>query len=222
MKRRAALALACAAVALAAACGAPARGPVTVSVATVSPGSPVPTGTTTTAPAPAPAPATTATATASDPASPATTATASAELQAAATALGDQGRGDFADTWAALSVDGVNGRVLLYATSGDRARELIAAARSAHPETAAVEVRVALCPYTAAQELAAVDRIVEAQRTGQLLLEIYGVGPSGDGSGVVVHASAEAALARDFGRQLQSVAGTVPVRLVEGLRAIPA
>lgn len=199
MKRRAALALACAAVALAAACGAPAPGPFTVTVSTSdgSPGSASPAGT------------------------PAGTPTASAELQAAA-ALGDQGRGAFADTWAALAVDGANGRVLLYATSGDRARQLIAAARGAHPETAAVEVRVALCTYTAAQELAAVDRIVEAQRTGQILLDVYGVGPSGDGSGVVVHTSAEALQARDFVRQVQSAAGEVPVRLVEGPRAIPA
>ncbi|MEV4611016.1 hypothetical protein AB0K43_00235 [Kitasatospora sp. NPDC049258] len=150
------------------------------------------------------------------------TAAPPADLWGAASALGDQGRGEFADTWSALSLDGGRNRVLLYATDADRARQLVAAARRAHPETARVPVDVTVCGYSARDELAAAQRVMAAQGDGRIHLEVLGATPAADGTGILVHATAETLKSPAFARQVRAAAGEVPVRLVEGPRAVPA
>ncbi|MER8182269.1 hypothetical protein [Kitasatospora sp. NPDC094015] len=184
-------ALALTATALTAACAAPDRRPVTV--------------------------------TAVPPAANVTTATTAppADLWGAASALGDQGRGAFADVWSALSLDGARNRVLLYATDADRARQLVAAARLAHPETARIPVDVTVCAYSARQELAAAERVMAAGAAGRIGLEVLGATPTADGSGILVHATAETLGSPEFARQVRAAAGDVPARLMEGPRAVP-
>jgi len=154
--------------------------------------------------------------------SPSGTATASTKLQNAASALGEQGRGAFADIYGNLSVDGDHDRVVLYATDTNRAKDLIDAAHKAHPDTVGVEIGITACSYTAQAEQEAVQRIFAAQKTKPFPYEVYSAGITPDGSGVLVATSDEGAKSKDFAQRVQEAAGPVPVKVTSGPEPSPA
>ncbi|MFG3049954.1 hypothetical protein ACGFZP_03225 [Kitasatospora sp. NPDC048239] len=97
-------------------------------------------------------------------------------LQDLESALGEQGRTDFRDTFGTLALDTDGGRVLLYATDDVRARELVDGAARAHPgiETGRTAIRQAR--YARAVTDPAIDRIMAAATAGALPLPVYTAG----------------------------------------------
>ncbi|MGF1431794.1 hypothetical protein [Kitasatospora sp. LaBMicrA B282] len=154
--------------------------------------------------------------------SPTGTPSISVQVENAASALGEQGRGRFADIWGALALDGANNQVLLYATDVQRAEQMAEAARAAHPDTAGVGVKIIKCSHSAKDEHAAVERIIAAQQAKTLMFETYGASPAMDGSGIRVYTSAEGLRSPGFAKQVQDTAGPVPVTLVLGAKGVPA
>ncbi|MEV4557823.1 hypothetical protein AB0K51_12575 [Kitasatospora sp. NPDC049285] len=213
---RAPATLATAALATALACALTACGPTSNGTASIARATSPTLLSETTPTAPTPPPA--------SPTSPPASATPAvpAQLDVAAEALAEQGRGAFSDVWGALAVDGDGGRVVLYATDLRRGQELVDAARQAHPETTATPVEVRRCAYTAKAEQQATQRILDRQRTGGLPFPVFAVGPMADGSGVQVHASEQALGDAAFTRLVRQAAGEVPVSFQVSRPVIPA
>ena len=69
-------------------------------------------------------------------------------LSKIANALYRQGRGEFADTYSNIYVDVPGKQVTLYATSAARARQLIRAAKAAHPGIDTAVIKVVLASYS--------------------------------------------------------------------------
>src|SRR5690349_2042549 len=69
-------------------------------------------------------------------------------LDDVAQALGDQGRGAFGDVYTSIIVDTPPGQVSLYVTDGARGRQLVAAAKKAHPDIDDRLVRIVPARFT--------------------------------------------------------------------------
>ncbi|OKJ15838.1 hypothetical protein [Kitasatospora sp. CB01950] len=134
----------------------------------------------------------------------------------AASALGDLGYGAFRDVYGSVYVDAGHNRVVLYATDTGRATSMIAAAREAHPDTAGVNVEIVACAYTARAMSEASGKIMSAQQAEPFSYPVYSSGNGPEGNGVLVTTSAAGAASPEFARELQRVAGSVPVRVSVG------
>ncbi|MEV4611310.1 hypothetical protein AB0K43_01725 [Kitasatospora sp. NPDC049258] len=110
-----------------------------------------------------------------------------APLNAVANALGEQGRGRYADVYGNLSVD-ENGRtVTLYAIGAEQGRRIVAAAKAAHPEIDTSLVKVVVSPHTKKSLDAQVQQIIKAtSASGAADLEVYSVAVNPDSSGITV------------------------------------
>ncbi|MEV7119385.1 hypothetical protein [Kitasatospora griseola] len=200
MNRRAAVALplAAGAFALLTACGSAATGTPAVAVA---------------APPSAAPPAVSAP-------SAGTTPSIAVAVTDTASALGEQGRGEFGDIYGSLSVDARH--VVLYATDPVRARGMVEAAHRAHPDTAGVDVEIRACQYTARDQSRASAQVFAAQQRKPFSFPVFASGSSPDGTGIVVTTSEEGAKSPAFAREVQQAAGSVPVRVNAGSRASAA
>ncbi|MFD7640460.1 hypothetical protein ACFV4P_07390 [Kitasatospora sp. NPDC059795] len=134
----------------------------------------------------------------------------------AASALGDLGYGAFRDVYGSVYVDAGHNRVVLYATDTGRATSMIAAVREAHPDTAGVNVEIVACAYTARAMSEATGKIMSAQQAEPFSYPVYSSGNGPEGNGVLVTTSAAGAASPEFARELQRVAGSVPVRVSAG------
>ncbi|GGQ67418.1 hypothetical protein [Kitasatospora griseola] len=137
-----------------------------------------------------------------------------------ASALGEQGRGEFGDIYGSLSVDARH--VVLYATDPVRARSMVEAAHRAHPDTAGVDVEIRACQYTARDQSRASAQVFAAQQRKPFSFPVFASGSSPDGTGIVVTTSEEGAKSPAFAREVQQAAGSVPVRVNAGSRVSAA
>ena len=150
-------------------------------------------------------------ATAEPPAGTASTRSLTVQMQNALLALGRQGRGAYADTWGAFSIDLPNNRIILYATDPNRAGAMVDAAHRDSPDTAGVAVAIERCAFTSRDEHAAVDRVLEAGRKTPYPYPVDQAVPTLDGSGIVVYVPAAGVASTDLFQRLQTVASPVAI-----------
>ncbi|NUU25148.1 MAG: hypothetical protein HOV68_27145 [Streptomycetaceae bacterium] len=139
-----------------------------------------------------------------------------APLNDVAQALGEQGRGDFADVYGNLVVDEPARSVTLYATDTARAARLVAAAKAAHRGIDTSLVKVAPAAYTKRALHEQAEKIVAAAGTTSDGPAVYSAAVNPDASGVTVTAkqSAIGALPRSLAER--GVTGSVPVTYLPG------
>ncbi|MFE1312153.1 hypothetical protein [Streptomyces sp. NPDC058755] len=138
-----------------------------------------------------------------------------APLNAVANALGEQGRGAFADTYSDLHVDENGGSVTLLATDNARATKLIAAAKHAHPAINTALIRVQHADFSRKALDREIDKIFPLGAVKDASKEVYlGASPKADGSGITVEVKPSAL------RRVKAAQGTrldgIPVTYVPG------
>ena len=138
-------------------------------------------------------------------------------LDAIANAVGDQGRGAFADTYSNLYVDTARHRVTVYATNLTRAAQMVAAAKKADPAIDLSLVDVVQAKYAKAAIDAGIAKImagVNGQRAADV--SIYSAAEAPDGSGILVTAK-PSAISSTFKANLATATGTgIPVTVTAG------
>ncbi|MGW2705048.1 hypothetical protein [Streptomyces sp. NPDC001340] len=138
-----------------------------------------------------------------------------APLNAVANALGDQGRGAFADTYSDQHVDEEGGFVTLLATDNTRAAKLIAAAKHAHPAINTALIRVQHADFSRKALDREIDKIFPLGAVKDASKEVYlGASPKADGSGITVEVKPNA-LRRVKAAQGNRLDG-IPVTYVSG------
>ncbi|MFG2982435.1 hypothetical protein ACGFYQ_14420 [Streptomyces sp. NPDC048258] len=129
-------------------------------------------------------------------------------------AVGEQGRGAFADVYATQITDRPPGRVAVCVTDLDRGRLLLEAARKAGPSVDPGRADLYLSRYTRRALDAAVDRLAADQ--GRPAFPLYSFSPAGDASGIVVTSTAEGAASKELKARLEQITGGVPVTVEKG------
>lgn len=148
-------------------------------------------------------------------------AAAEKPLDEIANALGDQGRGEFADTYSNLRVDSTHNRIFLYATDLQRAAEMVQAAEKARPgiDTSRIEViKAAYAKKAIDVQLERIIRSPEVKNSADLT--VYTAAAAPDGSGIEVTARPDAL------KQAHALAaassGGIPVTVTAGTPVTPA
>ncbi|MFJ5547874.1 hypothetical protein [Streptomyces sp. NPDC093225] len=136
------------------------------------------------------------------------------EAEALAQAVGDLGRGAFADVYAEMRVDSPPGRVLLCVTDLAKGRKLLAAAKEADPSVDPGRADLYLARYGRRQLDAALEKVMGAGEVAGF--RVYTGTPEHDASGVVVTTSKEGAASTAFAAEARRLAGEVPVRVLAG------
>ncbi|MFI5646307.1 hypothetical protein [Kitasatospora sp. NPDC051705] len=136
-------------------------------------------------------------------------------LQDLASALGEQGRAGFKDTFGALKLDPAAGRVVLFATDEPRAKELVAAASKAHPgiETQRTEIRHAAFSRSTVDPV--LQKIGNAAQAGSLPFPVHTAALLPDASGITVTTTREGATSPALRKAVAELAGAVPVSYEE-------
>ncbi|MER5731769.1 hypothetical protein ABT084_26115 [Streptomyces sp. NPDC002138] len=135
------------------------------------------------------------------------------EAAALSQAVGEQGRGAFADVYSTQITDAPPGRVTLCVTDLARGRLLLEAAHRADPRADPARADLYLSRYTHGALADAAQRIVRLRGAEP----VYAAAPAGDASGVTVFTSAEGLASADFRSRLERVAGGgIPVTLTLG------
>ncbi|WP_330335432.1 hypothetical protein OHS33_37750 (plasmid) [Streptomyces sp. NBC_00536] len=128
-------------------------------------------------------------------------------------AIGEQGRGAFADVYSTQVTDSPPGRVALCVTDLARGRLLVLAAHRADPGADPARADLYLARFTHKDLVAAAGRIVRLRDA----LPVYAAYPSGDANGVYVLTSAEGVASAEFKSRLERAAGEgISVTLTEG------
>ncbi|MFD7029078.1 hypothetical protein ACFWAR_13700 [Streptomyces sp. NPDC059917] len=128
-------------------------------------------------------------------------------------AIGEQGRGAFADVYSGQVTDAPPGRVTLCVTDLARGRLLVEAAHRADPQADPARADLYLARFTRKALAAAAQRIIRLRDA----LPVYSVSPSRDAGGVTVETSAEGVASAEFRSRLERAAGGgIPVILVPG------
>ncbi|MGW2426459.1 hypothetical protein ACWC0C_46045 [Streptomyces sp. NPDC001709] len=137
-----------------------------------------------------------------------------APLNAVANALGEQGRGAFADTYSDLHVDEDHGFVTLYATDSTRAAKLVASAKHAHPAIDTALIHVQHADYSRKVLDREIDKILPVGAVKDASKEVYyGASPNADGSGITIEVKPSAlSRVRAQGSRLDGI----PVTYVPG------
>ncbi|CAM5314051.1 hypothetical protein SAVIM338S_00645 [Streptomyces avidinii] len=126
-------------------------------------------------------------------------------------AIGEQGRGAFADVYATQITDHPAGRVALCVTDLARGRLLVAAAHAADPEADPARADLYVSPYSRLTLDAAADKLTGLEAG----FPVHTV--SGErGSGLSVTTSQEGSTSAEFKSQLEKAAGGIPVTVAEG------
>jgi len=147
---------------------------------------------------------------------------AEAPLDAVANAVGEQGRGAFADTYSNLYVDTDHHRVTVYATDAGRAAKLLAAAKRAHPDIDLALVTVVHADYTKVALDAGIAKIMAGNDGVKAAdLTVYSAAAAPDGSGIQVTAK-QSATSPSFRSALSaSAGGGIPVTVTAGTPITP-
>ncbi|MFI5983357.1 hypothetical protein ACIBEA_21075 [Streptomyces sp. NPDC051555] len=128
-------------------------------------------------------------------------------------AVGEQGRGVFADVYSTHVTDAPPGRVTLCVTDLARGRRLVEAAHRADPQADPARADLYLARFTRETLVAASQRIIRLRDA----LPVHSVHPSRDAGGVTVETSAAGVASAEFRSRLERAAGGgVPVTLVLG------
>ena len=131
-----------------------------------------------------------------------------------AQALGDQGRGAFADTYSDIYVDKPPGAVTLYVTDVARGQKLVDAAKKAHPKIDTGRIKLVVAKFSRRTLDAVIEKIMPPTGGDPA---IYSVGPETDGSGIMVTAAKDkvAAVQSRLTRTIVIPTG-IPVTVVPG------
>ncbi|MFE2721636.1 hypothetical protein [Kitasatospora sp. NPDC059327] len=140
-----------------------------------------------------------------------------AALRNLESAIGEQGRADFTDTFGSLQLDGAGGRVVLFATDEERARALVEAAAKAHPDIDTSLADIRRCQYSRRTVDPALRRIGDAMTSGGLPAPVYTVGMLPDGSGIKVTTTKEGTASKDLKGAVTKLAGGIRVAYEVGM-----
>lgn len=120
-------------------------------------------------------------------------------LRELSSALAQQGRGRFADSYANVYIDAVRHQVILYTTSIPRGEALVRAVRAQHkPGVDTRLVRLQKASYSHARLDAAAGAIMRAAAKGQLAVQVSAAAAAPDGSSVQVSTPDPAAARLDL------------------------
>ncbi|WP_377269940.1 hypothetical protein [Peterkaempfera sp. SMS 1(5)a] len=137
-------------------------------------------------------------------------------------AVGEQGRGAFAEVYGSLVVDYPVGRVALCVTDLARGRELAEAAKQADPKADLTRLDLYLARFSERRLLAAMERLDPYLGPGVLGFPLYSFNPASDASGLEVTTNAAGAASAALKARLQQLAGGIPVSVAKGEPATPA
>ncbi|KIF07450.1 hypothetical protein PL81_01875, partial [Streptomyces sp. RSD-27] len=129
-------------------------------------------------------------------------------------AVGEQGRGAFADVYGTQITDHPAGRVALCVTDLGRGRRLLEAARKADPGIDPGRADLYLSRYTRRALTEGVARLT-ADR-GRPAFPLYSFSPAQDASGILVTSTAEGAASKDLKARLEQLTGGIPVTVERG------
>jgi hypothetical protein len=135
--------------------------------------------------------------------------------EALSQAIGQQGRGAFADVYGSQIVDQPPGRVALCVTDVARGRLMGQAAKEASPSIDLARLDIYHCPYTQREADAAIAKLIKNGDKG-FEYPIYSYAFSPDASGIVVTSSVQGAASQAFHDHLVAVAGGIPVQVTQG------
>ncbi|MFF4344456.1 hypothetical protein ACFY00_31595 [Kitasatospora sp. NPDC001540] len=116
-----------------------------------------------------------------------------APLRDLAAAVGEQGRGDFADAFTGISIDRKNNQVIVYGTDEGRSKKMTGAAKQKHAGIDTGRVKYVTAKYSRKDLDASLDRIMEVTKSSDAAhLEVYSAAAAPDGSGIQVTVAASA------------------------------
>ncbi|MBD0746660.1 hypothetical protein [Streptomyces sp. CBMA152] len=127
-------------------------------------------------------------------------------------AVGDQGRGAYADVHGTQANDFPVGRVALCVTGLNRGRELVKAAAKADPGADPSPVDLYVSRYTWRELSRAVDTVFGPKTA----FSLYTASPTADASGIRVTSNAAGTGPASFRHTLEKAAGGIPVVVVQG------
>jgi hypothetical protein len=137
-----------------------------------------------------------------------------------AQAIGEQGRGRFADTYGSLIVDNPRGRVSLCVTDLARGRLLARAAKVAAPGIDLARLDIYSCRY-AQRTVDAVLARLTASGAPTFAYPVYSWAFRPDASGIEVTTTVEGAASAKFHAALLAATGGIPVTLGVGGLVVP-
>ncbi|MFJ3792248.1 hypothetical protein [Kitasatospora sp. NPDC090091] len=143
-------------------------------------------------------------------------APAHAGVQDLESALGEQGRGDFKDTFGTLQLDAPGGRVLLFATDETRAKALVAAAAAAHPGIDTDRAVIRHASYARVVVDPVIDRITAAETANAFPVPVYTASLAADASGIRITTTKAGLASQALKDAVAKLAGGVPVVYEEG------
>ncbi|MBT2472395.1 hypothetical protein J7E97_32245 [Streptomyces sp. ISL-66] len=126
-------------------------------------------------------------------------------------AVGEQGRGAFADVYSTQITDHPAGRVALCVTDLARGRLLVSAAHVADPEADPARADLYLSPYSRRALDAAADELIRL-KAGFPIHTVSGQ----RGTELKVTSSQASAMSAEFKARLEEAAGGIPVRVTKG------
>ena len=132
--------------------------------------------------------------------------------EALSQAIGQQGRGAFADVYGSQIVDQPFGRVALCVTDVARGRLLAQAAKKASPSIDLTRLDIYHCLYTQRAADVAIAKLVNEA----FEYPVYSYAFSPDASGIVVTSTAQGAASQAFHDHLVTAAGNIPVQVTQG------
>ncbi|MFD4909219.1 hypothetical protein [Kitasatospora purpeofusca] len=138
-------------------------------------------------------------------------------LQSLESALGEQGRADFKDTFGALQLDPAGRRVVLFATDEGRARTLLEAASKAHPDIQTSYTAIRKCQYSRGTVDPAVDLIAAAAASNRLPAPVHSAAMLPDGSGIKIATTKAGTTSKDLKDAVAELVGDIRVSYEESL-----
>ncbi|MET8700900.1 hypothetical protein ABZW10_18820 [Kitasatospora sp. NPDC004723] len=139
-----------------------------------------------------------------------------AALQNLESALGEQGRTNFQDTFGTLQLDPAGRRVVLFVTDEERARGLVEAASAAHPGIQTSYTAIQKCRYSRGRVDPAIKLIGEAAGSNKLPAPVYSAAMLPDGSGIKVTTTKVGTTSRELKDAVAKLAGDIYVSYEEG------
>ncbi|WP_405005716.1 hypothetical protein OHV13_17370 [Kitasatospora purpeofusca] len=138
-------------------------------------------------------------------------------LQNLESALGEQGRADFQDTFGALQLDPAGRHVILFATDEGRARTLVEAASKAHPGIQTSYTAIRKCQYSRGTVDPAIKLIGEAAESNKLPAPVHSAAMLPDGSGIKVATTKAGSTSKDLKDAVAKLVGDIRVSYEESL-----
>ncbi|WP_149030309.1 hypothetical protein [Kitasatospora sp. MBT66] len=138
-------------------------------------------------------------------------------LQNLESALGEQGRAEFKDTFGALQLDPAGRHVILFATDEGRARSLVEAASKKHPGIETSYTAIRKCQYSRGIVDPAIKLIGEAAESNKLPAPVYSAAMFPDGSGIKIATTKAGTTSKDLKDAVAKLVGDIRVSYEESL-----